>query len=153
MLDDISMARLGAVHPILSQRVQKMASQLDFPIRVTAGIRTVAQQDELYAQGRTTPGPVVTNAKGTESNHVLGLAVDVVPMDIPNEHPDWDSSDEKWQRIVALAPTCNLRDGISFRDEPHLELVEVPEVPTGEIQQVYVDAGVDGVWKELNISA
>jgi peptidoglycan L-alanyl-D-glutamate endopeptidase CwlK len=152
MLDDISMARLGAVHPILSQRVQKLASQLDFPIRVTAGIRTVVQQDELYAQGRTTPGPVVTNAKGTESNHVLGLAVDVVPMDLPDIHPDWDTQHPSWQAIVTLASKCGLRDGISFRDEPHLELIEVPEVPTGEMQQTYVDAGVVGVWSEIALS-
>ena len=148
-LDQISLARLAEVHPELSRRVQSLASQLDFPLRITAGIRTVAQQDALYAQGRTAPGPIVTNAKGTESNHVLGLAVDVVPMDLADVHPDWNSSDAQWQRIVALAPTCGLRDGISFRDEPHLELAEVPEVPTMQAQLTYTDIGVQAVWEGI----
>lgn len=148
-MDAISLARLAEVHPELSRRVQSLASQLDFPLRVTAGIRTVAQQDTLYNQGRTTPGPVVTNAKGTESNHVLGLAVDVCPMDLADEHPDWNSSDASWQRIVALAAPCGLRDGVSWRDEPHLELAEVPEVPTGETQRLYADKGVQAVWEEI----
>jgi peptidoglycan LD-endopeptidase CwlK len=150
-LDSISESRLGEVHPELSKRIHNLASQLDFNIRVTQGIRTVAQQDTLYAQGRTTPGPIITNARGTESNHTLGLAVDIVPMDLPDDHPDWDENAASWQRIVALAPTCGLRDGKSFHDEPHLELMEVPEVPTGEIQQIYLDGGVEAVWTELAI--
>src|SRR5438105_5154353 len=123
-LDSISEARLVEVHPILSQRVHNLAAQLDFPLRVTQGIRTVAQQDALYAQGRTQPGPIVTNAKGTESLHVLGCACDVCPMDLVDGDPDWNPSHTSWQRIVALAPTCGLRDGVSWKDEPHLELIE-----------------------------
>jgi len=146
MLDNVSLARLAEVHPELSRRVQSLASQLDFNLRVTAGIRTVAQQNALYDQGRTAPGPIVTNAKGTESNHVLGVAVDVVPMDLADEHPDWNASDAQWQRIVALAAPCGLRDGVSFRDEPHLELAECPEVPTAETQRLYADKGVQAVW-------
>jgi peptidoglycan L-alanyl-D-glutamate endopeptidase CwlK len=150
-LDNISEARLAEVHPALAARIRTLASQLDFPLRITAGIRTVAQQDALYAQGRTEPGPVVTNAQGTESNHVLGLACDIVPMDLPDVHPDWDASDASWKRIVALAASNGLRDGVSWKDEPHLELAEVPEVPTAEMQQVYMDAGTVGVWAEINV--
>jgi len=155
-LDNISLERLALVHPVLSARVQSLASQLDFPIRVTQGIRTVAQQNALWQEGRDNDGNVigrtVTNAKGTESNHVLGLAIDLVPMDLPDDHPDWDENSASWQRIIVLAPVCGLRDGKSFHDEPHLELMEVPEVPTEEIQQVYLDAGVEAVWQELNIT-
>jgi peptidoglycan L-alanyl-D-glutamate endopeptidase CwlK len=153
MLDSVSMERLALVHPVLSARVQNLASQLDFPLRITQGIRTVAEQDALYEQGRTTPGNIVTNAKGTESNHVMGVAVDVVPMDLPDgdQEPDWNPAHESWQRIVALAPACGLRNGISWKDEPHLELAEVPKVPSGEMQSVYLQAGVEAVWQELNI--
>lgn len=42
----------------------------------TLGFRTYAEQDSLFAQGRTTPGKIVTNAKGGESAHNFGLAVD-----------------------------------------------------------------------------
>jgi peptidoglycan LD-endopeptidase CwlK len=154
-LDAISMARLGLVHPVLSLRVQKLALRLTFNIRITQGIRTVTQQNELWQEGRDNDGNIigrtVTNAKGTESNHVMGLAVDCVPMDLPDGDPDWNENSESWQQIVALAAECGLRDGKSFHDEPHLELIEVPEVPTGEIQQVYLDGGVEAVWREIGV--
>jgi len=152
MLDNVSMERLALVHPVLSTRVQNLAAQLDFPLRVTQGIRSVAEQDVLYEQGRTTPGPIVTNAKGVESNHVMGVAVDVVPMDLQDGDPDWNPAHTAWQQIVALAHVCGLRNGISWKDEPHLELVEVPKVPSGEMQSVYLQAGVEAVWSELNIT-
>jgi peptidoglycan LD-endopeptidase CwlK len=148
-MDAISVARLAEVHPELARRVSNFAAQLGFDIRVTQGIRTVAQQDALYAQGRTALGPVVTNAKGTESNHVMGLAVDVVPLDQDTGAPDWNASHPSWQRIVALAPSCGLRDGISWKDEPHLELADVPPIPSPEMQQAYIDGGVQGAWGEI----
>jgi hypothetical protein len=158
-LDAISLERLSLVHPLLSARVQNLASQLDFTIRVTMGISTVAQQNALWQIGRDAEGNVigrvVTHAKGTESNHVLGLACDIVPMDLPDGSPDWNSTSASWRRIVALAPSCGLRDGICFKDgpdEPHLELVEVPEVPTGEMQNIYLQAGVEAVWSELGLT-
>jgi len=149
------MSRLAEVHPELSRRVQNLASQLDFPIRVTYGIRSVAQQDALWSIGRDAAGNVigrtVTDAKGTASNHVMGLAADIVPMDLVDGDPDWNENSASWQRIVALAPTCGLRDGKSFKDEPHLELIEVPEIPTEETQNTYLQAGVEAVWSELKI--
>ncbi len=53
----------------------------DSPLRVAQGYRTWAEQDALYAQGRTTPGPIVTWARGGESMHNLGLDVDVFRVD------------------------------------------------------------------------
>lgn len=44
---------------------------------VTETRRSWQRQNELYAQGRTTPGNIVTNAKGGESPHQYGLAADV----------------------------------------------------------------------------
>ena len=46
-------------------------------VRIISGTRTYEQQDALYAQGRTTPGPRVTNARGGQSNHNFGLAWDI----------------------------------------------------------------------------
>jgi peptidoglycan L-alanyl-D-glutamate endopeptidase CwlK len=42
-----------------------------------SGNRTWKEQDEIYAQGRTKPGPIRTKAKGGESNHNFGLAIDI----------------------------------------------------------------------------
>lgn len=45
---------------------------------VTSTLRSCAEQNGLYAQGRSTPGSVVTNAQGCFSWHVLGRAVDIL---------------------------------------------------------------------------
>jgi peptidoglycan L-alanyl-D-glutamate endopeptidase CwlK len=46
-------------------------------VKIISGHRTYAEQDRLYAQGRTTAGPVVTKARGGYSNHNFGVAFDV----------------------------------------------------------------------------
>mgnify|MGYP006921351730 CR=1 FL=1 len=45
--------------------------------KVISGTRTYAEQDELFSHGRTKPGPKVTNARGGQSNHNFGCAVDI----------------------------------------------------------------------------
>lgn len=45
--------------------------------KLISGTRTYPEQDALYAQGRTKPGNVVTNARAGQSNHNFGIAWDV----------------------------------------------------------------------------
>ncbi len=52
-----------------------------FMYGVAQGYRSIAEQNRLYAQGRTLPGPIVTNARGGQSNHNRGIAVE--PFNIP----------------------------------------------------------------------
>jgi RHS repeat-associated protein len=69
----------------LAEPVQKMArsllyharSDLGLDVRIIQGTRTYAEQNALYAQGRTTSGPIVTNAPGGYSFHNFGVAFDV----------------------------------------------------------------------------
>lgn len=56
-------------------------STVDFT--VLEGVRTIARQKELYAQGRTAPGKIVTWTM--KSKHIDGLAVDLVPFPV-----DWN---------------------------------------------------------------
>ena len=145
---------LSEVHPELARRVENLADALAAEaiiIQVDAGIRTAAQQDEIWAPGHTLPGKIVTNAKGYQSNHVIGCAVDVFPETVDTGAPDWNADHPSWQRIVALAPQFGLRDGKSWHDLPHLELIEIPTEPTAEIQQLCHDEGVTAVWEELAI--
>ncbi len=53
------------------------------PIGIGECFRTVQEQNRLYAQGRTKPGPVVTNAPGStyRSMHQWGVAFDVYRKD------------------------------------------------------------------------
>jgi peptidoglycan L-alanyl-D-glutamate endopeptidase CwlK len=152
-LSSISRARLSEIHPELVRRIEMLADALaaeNIPIEVDTALRTPGAQDTIYAQGRTMPGKIVTNAKGYQSNHVIGCAADIAPDD-PNNRPDWNADHPSWQRIVALAPQYGLRDGKSWHDLPHLELIEIPTEPSAAIQQLCRDEGVQAVWEELAI--
>lgn len=81
-----SLDALKGVHPdlILVFTTAICDSPIDFTI--VEGVRTEARQKSLYAQGRTTKGPIVTYADGVKkkSNHQpkadgFGHAVDVYP--------------------------------------------------------------------------
>lgn len=70
-----STQKLQGVHPDLV-RVMNRALQLSpYDFRITHGVRTQAEQDALYAQGRTKPGKIVTNTRS--SRHIGGFAVDI----------------------------------------------------------------------------
>jgi peptidoglycan LD-endopeptidase CwlK len=93
-MNTASQNRLKKVHPELARRaallIQALADK-GYTIEVVQGLRTFAEQDELYKQGRTKPGQVVTKAKGGQSNHNYGLAVDLCPF--VNGKPQWVHSD------------------------------------------------------------
>lgn len=53
------------------------AATFPYQVKILSGTRTYAEQADIYAQGRTKPGKVVTNAKAGSSNHNFGIAFDV----------------------------------------------------------------------------
>lgn len=67
---------LPEVQPFARALVQKAAAG-SINIKIISGLRTYAEQDALYAKGRTAPGPTVTNATGGRSNHNFGIAFDI----------------------------------------------------------------------------
>lgn len=90
---------------------------------VTCTLRSSAEQNALYAQGRTIPGPIVTRAQAGQSAHNYGLAIDVVPM--VNGKPDWNGGDPVWQQVGALGQAQGLEwygaPGQSFPELPHFQ--------------------------------
>src|SRR5579872_98872 len=112
-MDPISESRLEKVFPLLAAKVRQMADQLareGIVLRVVQGLRTWAEQDSLYAQGRTAPGQKVTNCPGGRSYHNFGLAVDLVPShgsDQPYD-PDWNASHPSWKRMVEVGTALGL---------------------------------------------
>jgi peptidoglycan L-alanyl-D-glutamate endopeptidase CwlK len=76
------------------------------------------EQAALYAQGRTTPGRIVTNAKPGQSAHNYGLAIDIVPL--VNGKPDWTGDDAVWQQVGKLGMAA----GLEWLGAPHSEFVE-----------------------------
>lgn len=89
---------------------------------VTSTYRDNASQDALYAQGRTKPGKIVTNAKAGQSWHNYRCAVDVVP--IVAGKPRWDVKDEVWQQVGKLGKAAGLEwagDWKRFKEYPHFQ--------------------------------
>jgi peptidoglycan L-alanyl-D-glutamate endopeptidase CwlK len=76
---------------------------------ITCTRRDFEEQNRLYAQGRTTPGSIVTNAQAGDSAHNYDLAYDCVPL--RNGKPVWGTSGEDgvlWNRIGVLGEQCGL---------------------------------------------
>lgn len=96
-------------------------------IRITQGFRTTEEQNALYAQGRTTPGPIVTNARGGQSYHNYSLAIDFVLIKGGyNMQYDGDSDGiADWVEVVTEAKALGFAwggDWKSFKDDPHFEM-------------------------------
>jgi peptidoglycan L-alanyl-D-glutamate endopeptidase CwlK len=103
--------------------------------RFSYTLRTFAEQDALYAQGRTKSGKVVTNAKGGQSYHNYGLAVDIVlirDMDGNGsfETASWDTNldadndgQSDWMEAVAIFKRHGWEWGgdWKFTDMPHFQ--------------------------------
>jgi hypothetical protein len=124
---------LADCHPELQRRFG--ALRVDFEreqgrqLIITSTYRSPERQAELYAQGRTAPGQVVTKLDGhaKKSRHnvypaeALDVAIDVDPG--PGKHVSWDRG-----AFAPLGPLA-LRHGLvwgggwtSLQDDPHLEL-------------------------------
>jgi peptidoglycan L-alanyl-D-glutamate endopeptidase CwlK len=78
-LDAASEKILSTVRPDLQRVIRHAASITTTPFAIVSGNRTQAQQDHLYAQGRTRPGLVVTWTRN--SNHIGGAAIDFSAVD------------------------------------------------------------------------
>lgn len=123
MKDKVSQDRLTKVHPLLQARVLRFFARLEekgVTPRITQGLRTIEEQNELYAQGRTKPGAIVTNAKGGQSWHNYGMAVDIAFLN-PNGSVDFAVSKE----VGKIGQECMLEWGgawTSFKDMPHFQI-------------------------------
>jgi peptidoglycan L-alanyl-D-glutamate endopeptidase CwlK len=149
-VDAISETRLNLVHPTLAAKIRLLNAMLGpgTPLRVTQGLRTWEEQAALYAQGRTMPGRIVTDAQPGYSQHNFGLAVDVVPM--TDIGPDWDIDHPIWQRIVTIGTGLGLVAGAQWRtfpDWPHFQLTgALPVTPDDNMRALFKTSGLLAVW-------
>lgn len=70
------------LHPWLQYKIgllKKDCEKAGLKLGIGECYRTVKEQDALYAKGRTAPGKIVTNAKGSSfsSQHQWGVAFDI----------------------------------------------------------------------------
>jgi peptidoglycan L-alanyl-D-glutamate endopeptidase CwlK len=102
-------------------------------ILITCTYRSDAEQAQLYAQGRSKPGKVVTNAQPGRSAHnytlhgvPASLAFDIVPL--LHDKPVWDTKGAAkalWHQAAEPAMAHGLRwygaHGSAFQEYPHFQ--------------------------------
>jgi peptidoglycan L-alanyl-D-glutamate endopeptidase CwlK len=141
MQDQITLERIKLLHPALRNEVMDIYEEIcngltaNVMCRFTHTLRTFAEQDALFAKGRTKPGPRVTNARSGSSWHNYGMAIDIVLLVDKNndgvfESVSWDvkadfDKDGKadWMEIVRIFKEYGWEWGGDWRfyDAPHFQ--------------------------------
>ena len=129
-MDDITLKRIETIHPkyrselihIYKEICEKLTSRWE--CRFTSVFRSNADQDKLFAQK-----PKVTNARGGESFHNYGLAVDVCL--IGPAGASWDINADydrdgmaDWHEMVCVFKKYGWTwggDWVGFKDCPHFQ--------------------------------
>ena len=121
----INSRNLDELLPEVKAKVEdfiKACQHSGIDLLVTSTYRDYESQDALYAQGRTTEGRIVANAKGGESFHNYRCAIDVVPL--VNGKADWDGSHPVWATIGELGEQAGLEwagKWVHFKEMAHFQ--------------------------------
>jgi peptidoglycan LD-endopeptidase CwlK len=105
----------------LALELQKRAKAIGIDIVFTCTLRSVAEQNKLYAKGRTLPGKIVTNARGGESLHNYGVAFDICP--VVNGKAIWNDV-SLFKKLGKIGIDLGLEWGGSWKkfiDKPHFQ--------------------------------
>lgn len=99
---------LSDLHPKVMKMCMEFVARCKehgIEILITSTYRSIAEQDQLYAQGRSTPGKRVTNARGGQSYHNFKCAFDFCPMKFGKCL--WDDT-KLFTRCGEIAEGCGL---------------------------------------------
>lgn len=116
------------------------------------GFRSTERQSWLYAQGRTRPGNIVTNARtALRSWHGFGLAGDVVFQKADGDWT-WAVKESDWQAMLDVMSQFDLTTGLHWQsppDGPHVQPDNLKKSPSERSLQLYSSGGLVAVWKEV----
>lgn len=126
---------ISELHPRLQVKVAALKAACEaqgLKIGISECLRTVAEQDALYAKGRTTSGSIVTNAKGSSysSMHQWGVAFDFYRNDGTGAYND---SDGFFTNVGRIGKSIGLEwggDWTSIKDKPHFQLPDWGSTPS-----------------------
>lgn len=121
------MRAINRCHPRLIELSKKLVSACKgqgLIIGIGESFRTKEEQDALYAKGRTAPGNIVTNAKGSSysSHHQWGTAFDIYRNDGKGVYTD---SDGFFEKVGKIGKSIGLEWGGDWKspvDKPHFQL-------------------------------
>lgn len=137
------------LHPQLNFKLGKLLDRCEkqgIYLIITEGFRTKEYQDALYAKGRTVPGKIVTNAKGStySSQHMWGIAFDIA---INDKHLTYDVPTIK--KVAKIAKKLGLGwggDWTSIVDTPHFYLKQWGSTTTQLRYEYGVPANFKKTW-------
>lgn len=121
------------LHPIVGEKSNQLldqAEEIGVPIMISDGFRSVESQDVLYDKGRSMEGDIVTYARGGESFHNYGLAIDFVlknkdgSISYDLERDMNNNGEADWVEVAKLGKELGFDwggDWAGFKDYPHLE--------------------------------
>ena len=117
--------RVG-LNPLYAAKYDILCANLSPYWQPYFGVRTIAEQDALFAEGRTSSGNIVTDAKGGESPHNYGCATDWTLWGVDGK-PIWmGAKDLRWQEYRNAIAKAGLYWGGDFpghfQDIDHNEL-------------------------------
>jgi peptidoglycan L-alanyl-D-glutamate endopeptidase CwlK len=124
----INSRKIEDLLPVVQPMVRAFLSRCEaegIDLLVTSTYRDHESQAALYAQGRTTNGARVTNAKPGQSWHNWKCALDVVPL--RNGKPVWGTTlapdKALWERVIAIGEACGLESlaRSSFPEMAHFQ--------------------------------
>ena len=155
MKDQKTLDRIKLLHPKLRDEVFDLYDDICEALKGRAAcrfshtLRTFAEQNALYAKGRTTPGAKITNAKAGFSYHNYGLAIDIVFI-IDGKTASWDMKSDfdndgksDWQEVVTIFKQYGWEWGgdWKFFDGPHFQ--KTFGKPVRELLALHTNGKVD----------
>lgn len=130
------------LHPVVRAAVERLEAECarqELKLLITDCTRTRAEQQALYAKGRTAPGGIVTNVQYPSSAHNWGVAVDFCQNIRGQEYSDAAF----FRNVATIAKGMGFTwggDWTSFKDMPHLEWAEfMPGSSTSWLRKTYGD--------------
>jgi peptidoglycan hydrolase-like protein with peptidoglycan-binding domain len=130
---------LEGLNPFVKAQAQKLLVNANkrltnYKMIITEAYRSKAEQDKLFAQGRSTPGDRVTNARGGQSMHNYGLAIDFALATPDGKKAVWDTQSDfdrdgkaDWMEVVEEAKKLGFSWGGDWRgfvDNPHFQMTD-----------------------------
>jgi hypothetical protein len=126
MRDKYSDERIDKLHPkvrqVFTDFINECEETFNVTLRVVQGYRTFEEQDALYAKGRGAGGSVVTNARGGQSFHNYGLAIDVCAMVGNDKEVDWNYNTGELEPIAKKHGITWGGTWAHIKDKPHFEM-------------------------------
>lgn len=128
---DSHIERVEKLQPAARVRARaafQKAEEEGLSVLVASGLRSFAEQDALFALGRTKPGKVVTNAQAGESYHNFGLGFDFCLL--RQGRALFDQREPDWKRFVRIAKAHGFEWGGDFSnpDFPHFQIKNPPSL-------------------------